>query len=125
MHEHLSKAVADLILTTISTADEAKIFILSEMPEVVSQLLLWGALQSLLIFCAFLIPLAAVLYVFYRAYKDSTLPNKKMTEGTIVCLIVCALFAIGFSSLALSNLEWLQILVAPKVYLLEYIRESL
>lgn len=41
-------------------------------------------------------------------------------EGAAVVGIVLAVTLISFSAVIFTNLDWLQIWIAPKVYLLEY-----
>ena len=126
---------------TNATGDAAA-FLAAEIPDVIQQLLVWHAVESFIRFFLGTLILAVPWFVYWRwggrgeptnekNYNGETVYRKTLTHGYDgrVSGEAAALFSIlsGVTTLAglaliLGNLEWLQILVAPKLYLLEYAR---
>lgn len=147
----LDEALTRLINRSIDAAEsmagdiseasgDAAAFLVAEIPDVIQQLLVWHAIESLVWFLPGLLFIAAPWFVYRRwggrgkptepkygeARYEATLTHNY--TGTIdgdglVFLILGSLVSLclGFM-LLMFNLEWLQILVAPKLYLLEYAR---
>lgn len=123
MNEELQKVLAELIGSTI----EAKDFLLSELPDVINQLLWWHGIKSLLSFAAAMVMAAIhvkVTKVVFRSIRDKNSYLYKTLEGwnTSDALGFSALLGIILliPSALLLSLDWLQILIAPKLYLIEY-----
>ena len=132
---------AESVAGGISEASgDAAAFLAAEIPDVIQQLLVWHAIESLIWFLPGLLLIAAPWFVYWRLggrgkpaepkYGEARY-EKTFTHGYDgrVSGEAAALFALlsGVTTLAglaliLGNLEWLQILVAPKLYLLEYAR---
>jgi hypothetical protein len=118
MNEQLQNVLTDLIVT----ATAAKDFVLSELPDVINQLLMWKMIESIIytfIGVAMLGCIAAywlVLYKHWDRWKEigSDPEFAFFFPGGVATLLlfVGACFVI--------NITWLQILIAPKVYLIEY-----
>ena len=148
----LDEALARLINRSVDAAEsvaggisqatgDATAFLVAEIPDVIQQMLVWHAIESLIWFLPGVLLLASPWFVYWRwggrgepaepyygeARYVETLTHdgrgKVDGDGVFGLLLlggVVATFA-GFA-LAMNNLEWLQILVAPKLYLLEYAR---
>ena len=133
---------AESVAGGISEASgDAAAFLVAEIPDVIQQLLIWHAIESLAWFLPGILLLAAPWLVYWRwgglgaptepAYNGAARYEPTLThystgevhgDGT-ACLILGGLVASGLGfTLVMNNLEWLQILVAPKLYLLEYAR---
>jgi len=132
---------AESVAGGISEASgDAAAFLAAEIPDVIQQLLVWHAIESLIWFLPGLLLIAAPWFVYWRWGGRGAPTEPKYGEARYeetfthgydgrVSGEAAALFAIlsGVTTLAglaliLGNLEWLQILVAPKLYLLEYAR---
>lgn len=145
MNEELQKALAELFNSVLSAKD----FMIGELPEYITQLLMWKAVESfvvMLIGVSFIA--ASVALIFYsnriRTARINSAKNDKkngkdwcffsqekyctsltydfvMATGgpSAVCsaFVSVVLFVTGISSI---NLVWLQIAIAPKVWLVEY-----
>lgn len=132
-----AESVAGDITNATGTALD---FLATEIPDVVQQLLIWHAIESFIWFFLGTLVLAAPWFVYWRwggrgeptepkygemRYKE-TLTHGYYGQVREEALAFFALLSgiVTFLGLALtlSNLDWLKILVAPKLYLLEYAR---
>ena len=132
---------AESVAGDISEASgDAAAFLVAEIPDVIQQLLIWHAIESLIWFLPGLLLIAAPWFVYWRWGGRGAPTEPKYGEaryeptfthcvngdvdvdgmGPLV-LGGAVATALGFT-LVMNNLEWLQILVAPKLYLLEYAR---
>ena len=137
MNETLQNALAEIITAALENAGAAKEFVLAEMPDVVQQLLIWKMTISLIWFvfglaCLALIPLLlkhCLWLITERTTKDADWarsknftyfnePSAAFVGNSILSVIGLAL-ALLIGQLTI-NFEWLQIWLAPKVYLIEY-----
>jgi len=121
MEEGLQKTANEALSGIIEGVASAKEFILAELPEVVQQLLMWKMAESLVVF---VVCLSVILAVFVNAVFILKYLTKRDLKEEIaipwgITSIVISLFGIVIP-LCEINLVWLQIWVAPKVYLLEY-----
>jgi hypothetical protein len=133
MSDKLQGAIGDLITKSLDLAEVSGEFLVNEIPDVVYQLMLWHGVKSG-IYCliGILLPLI-LLYINYRLYKwvtsvpDSEYPgntvwdgfNEGQEVGTIVYIISSTFICVPIACINI-NIEWLQIWIAPKVWLLEY-----
>lgn len=126
MEKQLEIALSELIQKTLQGVDTAKDFLTAEIPDVVKQLLMWhGTFQ----FIEFLISI--VLFIIGVVMARNLLINKdeikwgeydwtiQMTNGLVKASVSCVFI---FISLFLLNFTWLQIWIAPKVWLIEYMK---
>lgn len=123
----MNEALAEIILSALRTAETAQEFVLSEMPDVISQLLMWKAAESL-IFCI----IGLILLVFLGSYWlmvykrwSKWVADKKDYEFNAAMFGGFATLGLGIVIANIINTTWLQILIAPKVYLIEYAAELL
>lgn len=121
MNENLQNAVTELITRAISTADQAQGFILSEIPEVIQQLLMWKVAESGIFF---IVSIMTFLLIPLGVYLQSK-HHKWIIEKTDGCLYIVNLLHVFTLILVFEtfSLTWLQIWIAPKVYLIEYASE--
>lgn len=105
----LEKAISELISSTINAKD----FILAEMPEYIQQLLMWKMSQG--IFYAI-----TGIFILYLAFLLSK-KIMKQVDDMIMATMVCTAPVLAGLILFFENITTvIQILVAPKVYLVEY-----
>ena len=117
MEETLQHAVSEILETTLSAKD----FVISEIPEVVSQLLVWEACASAISCLAFILLVAVwgigvnklIKSEWWAGEARVATPALQLTVG------VPSVFYIAMSS-TLINLDWLKIWIAPKIFLIEY-----
>lgn len=116
MNEELQKALASILNKTVSAAEAGASFLQKELPEVIQQLLMWKAVESA-IYC--LLSIACFLFgiwVTKKAWKTIRESDEGMEP-----LIMFPAAATAFSLfVALGHTDWLKILIAPKLYLIEF-----
>lgn len=113
MNEQAQQALANLLSIAVDGLNGAVEFSKAQLPEVVEQLLMWHMVESLIWFIGSTILLIVSVGTFVGMYKGRI----EESDGLIM-LSLCAT-PVGFLGMAF-NLEWLKIMIAPKLYLLEY-----
>ena len=109
-----------------NTAADAKEFVLSELPDVVSQVIMWYGVYN---FIEFLLGLSLLLIVFFtnkKVYYNKT-DDETWFQGLNSDEQFVALLPGSFASTIMAgigilyiNLQWLKIWIAPKLWLIEY-----
>jgi len=114
MNEQLQTALLMILNGTISAATAAKDFLLAEMPDVLRQLLVWKAAEAGVIALALLIGASLVFAAWWKNRKWclEELGPLNLFPGMLI-------FGLLFAALC-NLLTVLQILLAPKIYLIEY-----
>lgn len=122
MNDDLQKALTIILQKTTAAATAGVDFLSEQLPDVVRQLLIWHAAQSA-IRCAIYLALAALLcYAAKRLWRHAYTLQEDSDERAWTCIgaFVAAIIALIWLFVAANNLEWLQIWLAPKLYLVEY-----
>lgn len=137
MNEQANEALANLLQLAVDGVEGAVEFSKAQIPDVVEQLLMWHMLESLIVTFTpliFVIIFGSVslwccnnLDNFHEKAKKidpNHSPEKDMIPVEFVCLgaMVCTAASTLVFLLSM-NTTWLKILVAPKLYLLEYAAE--
>ena len=122
MNEELQKALAEMLSGVTSAAGNASDFLLAELPDVVMQLLLWHGVYSAFTFVLCGILLLTALYWDVRLGKSTYKKHGVGDEliigyGAMVSFLRAVVYLLLIGQM---NLAWLQIWIAPKVWLLEY-----
>ena len=124
--EQLNEALATLINQATTGIDASMGFLQAEMPDVISQLLVWHGVKSGMVSAlaiAFIVAVARIdIKVGRKLHK--TLSDRGDVEifwglyvgvGSVIRILpYLAVFDIYV------NLTWLQIWIAPKIFLIEY-----
>lgn len=128
------QVLGELLNRALSGVDKAVEFSQAQIPEVVEQLLFWKMTESLIGFISGLILLLPLIYVWvkysgkgelveegrYRRKWTLTHNHHGYFDGHFLCSILVSLLMLIFILDVLINFDWLQIIIAPKLYLLEY-----
>ena len=136
-----SADAAESVAGGISQATgDATAFLVAEIPDVIQQLLVWHAIESLIWFLPGVLLLASPWFVYWKwggrgepaepyygkARYVETLTHNRLggidQDGMLALTLGGTGATFAGLYLAMNSLEWLQILVAPKLYLLEYAR---
>lgn len=129
MNDQLQKALEQFLLKMIDGFEKAGEFTVEQVPDVIQQALTWFALKSGIGFAIGLLMLAACLIAIRWGLsdfwaKDENGNYKKNYAGELdVNFERCISLMAGLVGLIITfvvlfhNLEWLQILVAPKWFI--------
>jgi hypothetical protein len=140
INDKLQMALAEMLKKATDVAGQAKDFAVAQLPDVIRQLLWWKFAESITVMLMPLIGLAICLKIFFPTLKlvisEGTKPEsgryaEKETDPlcdpsvffpSLIKGIVTGLGSVIFGvwSIASMNFTWLQIWIAPKVYLIEY-----
>ena len=122
MDEKLQAALAELINKANQGVDGAVSFMSAELPDVIHQLLVWYSVKSAIMFAIFIATLAAWAVAERWAVRvikgsDASVDDifiLYVLAGSIARLIPILIAVCTFST------DWLQIWIAPKIWLIEY-----
>jgi len=126
MNEELQKALASLLGKANDGIDTASDFLVAELPDVIQQLLMWHGIYSFILFMistvGFTIATTLTLKVLLNiGTTDHWGANKRNSDvsaiGGVALIVSFFLFVMTAFTL---NITWLQIWIAPKVWLIEY-----
>lgn len=126
MNEQLQQALAAILNKTMAGVEAGASFLQAELPEVIQQLLMWklaeASIKSLAAI-AVIVCFVAFMRVYYRAETGSALKDydycPTFAGFAAITIGACATLV---SVIGLSHYPMIaaQILVAPKLYLIEY-----
>lgn len=120
MNEELQKVLMGIINKTVEVTGEATNFLTAEIPEVVEQLLMWKMAESLMGVVLGFICGIIFLIIAIKSSKKWPNPMDEVTPLPLFLIIISYILS-GLIPLCNWNITWLQIWVAPKVYLIEYV----
>ena len=125
MNEELKQKANDLLIKLINGLDEGASMVMPELPELLEQLLLWRMFEHSIDALTLLIIAGGCVWFVFEMFK---IKSEGVDEDTLkgIGIILfgiasAALSAFGFSQL----LQVAKILIAPKLYLIQYAAEVL
>ena len=125
MNELLKEKATESLIDIIDSVTEVKDFAIEQAPDVVRQLLTWEFTFSLINFLAGVLCLTVSIVVLVVTFKNGS--KKGWTDSgdfirasLALGLVLSVLFFITGICVAASCLTWLQIAIAPKLFLIEY-----
>ena len=134
MNEQLQLAVSTLIQTSLNAIDKGTAFLSNQIPEVIQQLLLWKAVASFIEFSSGIFIIGGIFawliyqYKYWTTTVTTTWGTKKIRlyaeAGPFSLLNIFLIIPLLYGSSRI-NLIWLQIWIAPKLYLIEYAKDFL
>lgn len=117
----LKNAVADVITKATATVGDAKDFVLAQLPDVVKQLLAWKLAMSLIECISGLLLLIFIVSAWVRTVRYGKREDWGEDDWfTIAFIGAIATVILGGIGAALINFTWLEIWIAPKVFLIDY-----
>ena len=134
MNEQLQLAVSTLIQTSLNAIDKGTTFLSNQIPEVIQQLLLWKAIASFIEFSSGIFLIGGIFtwliyqYKYWTTEIEGTYKRKELRieedRGSLSLLNIFLIIPLIYGSSCI-NLIWLQIWIAPKLYLIEYAKDFL
>jgi hypothetical protein len=121
----LDKSLSSIIDGATEKGSKLVDWLYEQAPDVVNQLLAWKAVESALYFILFvaliIVPLVYVRPKLVKMWNE----NESFEDGQIAIFIAGCAVSIISLGVGLGNIldetAWLKILIAPKVFLLEYL----
>jgi hypothetical protein len=117
MNETIENAVQQLITRALDGVDTTVAFLDAELPEYITQLLLWYGIRSGLMCIMWTIFMFASVTFLVRSCRSDWETRDMTFENGGQLMLSIAFF---FFSWLFWSLTWLKIWIAPKVWLLEY-----
>lgn len=132
VQDKATEVLLNLVTKAANGLDAAVAFSKEQIPDVVAQLLMWNlvssALLCLLSILLIIIPPIILCWLFkqldnkvprtvHQKYSDSSGDFDAAVAATIIGGILSVIFG---CVMFFNNFDWLKILIAPKLYLLEY-----
>ena len=136
MNDQLQQSLSQFLDQAVSGAQAGVSLLSAELPDVIHQLLMWKMVESLVMCIAGITLVSVMTYILIKYSgvgakindSDSSNRNHQVTlthdaNGDIApwipLLIFPLVFMIGIAIITI-NITWLNIWLAPKVYLIEY-----
>lgn len=122
MNEQMQNALIEIIKKASDGIDASVGFLSSEILDVIHQLLMWYAVQGV-IYCVMAIVAA---FAWWHIEKITL---KKLKENDVDSMDIALFYGLLGSVVRLipivficlmANIYWLQIMIAPKIWLIEY-----
>ena len=110
----LQQRAEDVLLDLVNKAAEIGSAAVDEIPLVVQELLTWKFAESLLWFT-----LAIAIWILTFVLGRVSWKNAEELDDALPPIVLCLIGLIGIG-LLIFDLDWLQIWLAPRVYILEY-----
>lgn len=117
MNDELQKMISDLLSKPLSGVDKTIDFLTGEIPLYVQELLMWHGVYSFVEF-VFGLCVLILIPVSCKAVHNGV-KNKGWDDESYLELGFGLIFLVIFSVIYI-NLTWLQIWIAPRVFLVEY-----
>lgn len=137
MNKPLEDALLQIIQSTTTSMTTAVDFLSAQIPDVIYQLLLWNTIYySLQCVCGVAIGIFTIKWTYQifaigrttkttasalQSFVGSYNHRGEFEEfGPSIILVAVGLPVMALISGAFTNITWLQILIAPKIWLIEY-----
>lgn len=131
----LDNALATMINASVQGAGDAIAWAKYQIPDVIHQLLVWKAVESAL-WCALSFAVITLCVKLILNLKKKIAEIQTRNKGVRYCdkevvdgyvLLAILPLAAGIASIAVfaNSFDWLEIWIAPKIYLLEYAAQLL
>jgi len=119
----LEQALVDMLNKVTAGVEKGVDFLSAELPDVINQLLMWKMTESLFYTVVGVVSSILIYPLVKTAYKRFVRDcETDFAVGMISSFATFPLFIIAIETI---NLTWLQILIAPKIYLIEYASQLL
>lgn len=114
--EQLQERANEVLLKMLEGLDRAGEFAVEQVPLVVQELLTWHLVVSLLWFTISAVVMITSIVFIVSVWRGRF---EDRQDAALICLFLSTIPLAAFF-IMVHNIDWLQILVAPRLYLLEY-----
>jgi hypothetical protein len=121
--EQLNIALAKLIEQATAGIDASTSFLTAQVPDVILQLLMWNFALNLTYFVLGILTLFFCIYLWRKIYRTlEVMDGRSSTDHEDAIIIGGGILSavLVLPAFIFLNITWLQIWIAPKVWLLEY-----
>ena len=115
MSDQLENKLVEAITDITANLAQAKSFVLSELPDVLQQYLLFNTIKSCGYTVLGLVLVVACIYSIYKVIKT----QEEHVETVGIILSLASVTILGGVMFCTNFVETIQLLIAPKVWLLE------
>lgn len=122
MTEQTQQVLEQFLVESIQSLEKIKDFTVSQIPAVLQQLLLWKLTESIIHNTCVIMVTVGLAYLGRYLYKKAILlvAESSYDDGVHYVPLIVTPLACTFVFFLGINFTWLQILIAPKLYLIEY-----
>lgn len=117
MNEELNNTLAEMIREFADSMQGAAGFAIEQAPDVIQQLLMYQFVVSIACFAVMTAATLVLLKVYW--VKSWRVAMEEWEDGGLCIFIPWVVWFVGYLVIGL-GMDWLQIWLAPKVYLIEY-----
>lgn len=118
--ESFKELILSYILGMAEQLKEGAEFLAGELPLFINELLMWHGVSSFLIMVGFIF-YWFMLYKGFKFINKHEFENNHNEEGAYVVFSIIAVVSFMITMFMTSNIfEWVKILVAPRVWLVEF-----
>lgn len=120
-----NQALQQMLTMAVNGLQGAVDFSKAQIPDVVHQMLVWNAVESIIAQIFSLIIIGAAFYLFYQVAKNRDDRDSIFSEcgdlsfAGVILLFVSVALILFFLFNFLMSFDWLQIWLAPKYYILQ------
>ena len=119
LKEEISKQLTPILEATKNGILKAADILKEQVPDLVNEIYCWEFTMSIIGFLFGIVMLIGTCYIMHWSNKDDQKTGK--SSGSFGLLL---LLFVGISFLIMiSNFDWAKILIAPKLFLIEYISD--
>ena len=121
MNKDLQESLATVIQKATAGVEAGVDFLSAQLPDVIHQLLMWKAVESFLLMLLSFALFGVVIALWRYAYKfeQRNAENISKSGNGYFFAGMLSLF-VGAAAIVSFSITWLQIWIAPKIYLIEY-----
>lgn len=125
---NIEKALVKIIEMATEGAELTGRFVADQAPDAIQQLLRWHYVESLCYFSVGVVMAIVCVILSFKSYRiynaERQKPYMEREDGPLIALcVIMGLLLVFTPGIICSNLDWLQISISPKVWLIEYAKE--